>query len=176
MPETTPNKKRTTRKARSKPTSRKAASPEKDEIHSPMKAEGQALNAGAPDSAGCDASSARCDSPANSAAAVSKGGALEAQILRIKQAKSNAEEICRGRVDAASASVDILFEMLFDYLCNTPDIGASEMGTLSSVVQRLVSSRSQLANMDIKASGQACHSGAISEETIKNIESALKLL
>lgn len=175
MPETTPNKKRTTRKARSKPTSRKAASPEKDEMHSPMKTEGRALNAGAPDSAGCDASSARCDSPANSAAAVSKGGALEAQILRIKQAKSNAEEICRGRVDAASASVDILFEMLFDYLCNTPDIGASEMGTLSSVVQRLVSSRSQLANMDIKAS-QACHSGAISEETIKNIESALKLL
>lgn len=175
MPETTPNRKRTARKARSKPTSRKAASPEKDEIHSPMKTEGRALNAGAPDSAGCDASFARCDSPSNSAAAVSKGGALEAQILRIKQAKSNAEEICRGRVDAASASVDILFEMLFDYLCNTPDIGASEMGTLSSVVQRLVSSRSQLANMDVKAS-QACHSGAISEETVKNIESALKLL
>lgn len=108
----------------------------------------------------------------------SRPHALSEEIRRIRDAKISAENICAGaKIDAARACVEILWEMVFDYLCSAPALDSSEMGTLSSVLQRLVSSRVQLANSDAKfAESSGGGSGAISPETLRKIETALKLL
>ena len=116
--------------------------------------------------------------PEDSVRVSSAPNRLSDEIRRIRDAKISAETICAGaKIDAARACVEILWEMVFDYLCSAPALDSAEMGTLSSVLQRLVSSRVQLANSDAKfaeSAGGAC--GAISPETLRKIETALKLL
>ncbi len=105
--------------------------------------------------------------------------ALRAHIKRIKNAKLAAEEIFgEMKIDAARGAIEILWETLFDYLCSGKEIDTAEMGALSSVVQRLASSRVQMANFSAKCSDKsnASSSGELSPEAVEKIEEALKLL
>ena len=141
----------------------------------------QSAVAGAPKKRGRPRKSADSSAallPEDSVRVSSASNRLSDEIRRIRDAKISAETICAGaKIDAARACVEILWEMVFDYLCSAPALDSAEMGTLSSVLQRLVSSRVQLANSDAKfaeSAGGAC--GAISPETLRKIETALKLL
>ncbi len=105
--------------------------------------------------------------------------ALRAHIKRIKNAKLAAEEIFgEMKMDAARGAIEILWETLFDYLCSGKEIDSAEMGALSSVVQRLASSRVQMANFSAKCSEKSNNSssGELSSDTVTKIEEALKLL
>lgn len=120
----------------------------------------------------------RQSAPSEVSVVSSRSQALSEEIRRIRAAKISAENVCASvKMDAARACVEILWEMVFDYLCSSPALDTSEMGTLSSVLQRLVSSRVQLANSDAKfADSSSGGCGEILPETIEKIETALKLL
>lgn len=108
--------------------------------------------------------------------------ALRGHIARIKRAKQAAAEIFDGiKMDAAQASIEILWEAIFDRLCkNLPDTPA-EIASLAAVMQRLAASRAQLVNAASKraparggsAEERPC---ALPEDAIEKIESALNLL
>ena len=135
------------------------------------------------------------DSPANCAAehsaaerpAAVRGRGhkkLSNQIERIRKAKSAADRLCKNaKMDAAMASVEILWEILFDYLSSNPELDEDGLASVSGIAQKLASSRTQLANFESKISTIAASSdspesktGSLSEETVAKIESALKLL
>lgn len=105
---------------------------------------------------------------------------LAAHIKRIKQAKLDAEKAVEtaSKMDAARASIEILWEMVFDYLCSAREVSAAEIANLSSVAQRLSSSRVQLANFGAKteSAGQGGGAGRVLPETLAKIENELNLL
>ena len=104
---------------------------------------------------------------------------MQSHIKRIKQAKKATENIFDAiKIDAAQASVEILWEFVFDYLCSVKSIDSSEMGTLSSIIQRLASSRVQLANFALKSSNtsQRESNGVLPSDAAEKIEEALHLL
>ena len=105
---------------------------------------------------------------------------LAKHIKKIKKAKKTTEKICAPyRMDAAQASIEILWEIIFDYLCCAKEVSTDEMNSLSSVVQRLSASRVQLANFTMKAreiSGNTSTQENISTSTVEKIENILKLL
>ena len=82
------------------------------------------------------------------------------------------------KIDTAQASVEILWEFVFDYLCSLKSVDSSEMGTLSSIIQRLASSRVQLANFASKTSvtSQRSNDGTLPDDVAEKIEEALNLL
>lgn len=137
------------------------------------------------------AAPSEADSPANCAAAeraVAERGhgrkKLSIQIERIRKAKSAADRLCKNaKMDAAMASVEILWEILFDYLSSNPELDEDSLASVSGIVQKLASSRTQLANFESKISTIAASvdspdakTGTLSEDTVAKIESALKLL
>lgn len=137
------------------------------------------------------AAPSEADSPANCAAAgraVAERGRgrkkLSIQIERIRKAKSAADRLCKNaKMDAAMASVEILWEILFDYLSSNPELDEESLASVSGIVQKLASSRTQLANFESKISTIAASvdspdakTGTLSEDTVAKIESALKLL
>ncbi len=105
---------------------------------------------------------------------------LRRHINRIKKAKRNAEKIfSKTNMDTAEASIEILWEMIFDYLCSNTNLSSADMTSMSSVVQRLASSRIQLANFEAKRVDLIADSEKSSElslQVIEKIEEALKLL
>ncbi len=106
---------------------------------------------------------------------------LAKHIRKIKKARRATEKICSPcKMDVAQASIEILWEIIFDYLCSAKELTADEMSSLSSVVQRLASSRVQLANFTAKAKELSDSSNvakeSISESSIEKIENILKLL
>lgn len=137
------------------------------------------------------AAPSEADLPANCAAAeraVAERGhgrkKLSIQIGRIRKAKSAADRLCKNaKMDAAMASVEILWEILFDYLSSNPELDEESLASVSGIVQKLASSRTQLANFESKISTIAASvdspdtkTGTLSEDTVAKIESALKLL
>ena len=135
------------------------------------------------------AAPSEADSPANCAAAeraVAERGhgrkKLSIQIERIR--KAAADRLCKNaKMDAAMASVEILWEILFDYLSSNPELDEESLASVSGIVQKLASSRTQLANFESKISTIAASvdspdakTGTLSEDTVAKIESALKLL
>ncbi len=123
--------------------------------------------------------SKKLDVSADATLAKSSSRSLRAHIKRIKSAKLATEEIFGEiKMDAARASIEILWETLFDYLCSAKDIDSCELGTLSSVVQRLASSRVQVVNFTTKSleNSKQHSSETLSDETVEKIEQALKLL
>ena len=95
----------------------------------------------------------------------------------IKAAKAAADSIASQAkpepMNAAEASVAILWEMIFDYLCNAKDFTAGELGSISGVVQKLASvARSGLGVAERRQSGGT----SISLEALEKIEEKLRLL
>ena len=105
---------------------------------------------------------------------------LKTHIKQIKKAKLQTEKLLpKSQLDVAEASIEILWEIVFDYLCSGSVIDTAEMTSLSSVIQRLASSRVQLANFVNKRgniNSTTSPQGEMSEEVIEKIETALKLL
>lgn len=131
--------------------------------------------------ANCDAERSAAERPAVRGRGHKK---LSNQIERIRKAKSAADRLCKNaKMDAAMASVEILWEILFDYLSSNPELDEDGLASVSGIAQKLASSRTQLANFESKISTIAASAdspesktGALSEDTVAKIESALKLL
>ena len=105
---------------------------------------------------------------------------MRRHIRRIKKAKLEAEKIfVQAKMDAAEASIEILWEIIFDYLCGCPSLSPSEITSLSGIVQKLAASRVQLANFATKRSDNDTsdnHSSELNKQAIEKIENALNLL
>ena len=126
--------------------------------------------------------SAKNDNSSESNDAVKKLSSVDMRrhIRRIKKAKLEAEKIfVQAKMDAAEASIEILWEIIFDYLCGCPSLTPSEITSLSGIVQKLAASRVQLANFATKRSDSDVndtHSGELNKQAIEKIENALNLL
>ena len=110
---------------------------------------------------------------------VRKRKSISSHIKRIKDAKNATDDIFASiKIDTAQASVEILWEFVFDYLCSLKSVDSSEMGILSSIIQRLASSRVQLANFASKSSANPPRSndGTLPDDVAEKIEEALNLL
>ena len=108
-----------------------------------------------------------------------KRKSISSHIKQIKDAKNATADIFASiKIDTAQASVEILWEFVFDYLCSLKSVDSSEMGTLSSIIQRLASSRVQLANFASKTSvtSQRSNDGTLPDDVAEKIEEALNLL
>ena len=102
---------------------------------------------------------------------------LQAHIRRIKKAKKAAGAVFDGvKMDAAQASIEILWEAIFDYLCKALPDSPAEMASLAAVIQRLAASRLQLANLASKLGGDGAAPDGLTDDDMAKIESALKLL
>lgn len=100
-------------------------------------------------------------------------------IRRIKKAKLDTDKIfVQAQMDAAEASIEILWEIIFDYLCGCPSLSPSEITSLSGIVQKLAASRVQLANFATKRfdNDSSNHSSELNKQAIEKIENALNLL
>ena len=101
-------------------------------------------------------------------------------IKRIKKAKNETQKLfLNSKMNVAEASIELLWEIVFDYLCSGKVESPDELSSLSSVVQRLASSKVQLANFQAKYSASdidETSSDTLTEAVINKIENALKLL
>lgn len=101
-------------------------------------------------------------------------------LERIRKAKAESDALAADiPMDAARASVAVLYEMVFDYLCGSGELGVSEFNTLAGVIQKLAASRVQLGNADLKEGQNGAQdgpSGSLSEEALAKIEEQLRLM
>ena len=108
-------------------------------------------------------------------AASAPSAGFASHVARIREAKERSDALARALpLDARSASVALLWEMVFDALCSRESLDLAEFNAFAGAVQKLSSARLKDAVPEREERG----SGApeISEETIAKIEEQLKLL
>ncbi len=98
---------------------------------------------------------------------------FSAHIERIKASKQAADDIATrvAPMDVAEASVALLWEIVFDYLCSLSEVSSSEINAMSGVVQKLASVSRAGVGGTSRGNG-----GVIDKELIEKIEEQLKLL
>lgn len=95
-----------------------------------------------------------------------------AHVERIKRAKAHADKLAGEMpLDAREASVALLWELVFDTLCNSPELSVSDFNTVAGIIQKLASAKVSGAQTPRGGSD-----GGLSDETLRRIESQLKLL
>lgn len=121
---------------------------------------------------------ADCPSASGDLQACPEGsGSFKGYLSRIRAAKLAADSImeCSGAgkaaVDTPNAVLELLWEMLFDRLCDSQRLEASEFNAFAGVLQKLVSARAQMVNAGPRRGGQG-----ISRETLEKIEKQLNLM
>lgn len=109
---------------------------------------------------------------AQSSAAPSFNACFFAHVERIKRAKAQADKLAdETPLDAREASVALLWEFVFDTLCNSPELSVSDFNTVAGIIQKLASAK--VSGSQTQRGGADC---GLSEETLRRIESQLKLL
>ena len=109
---------------------------------------------------------------AQSAAVPSFNADFFAHVERIKRAKAQADKLAdETPLDAREASVALLWELVFDTLCNSPELSVSDFNTVAGIIQKLASAK--VSGSQTPRGGVEC---GLSEETLRRIESQLKLL
>jgi len=127
---------------------------------------------------------------------------LTQQLKRIKTAKARADELTETLSpghNAAQAVIAIAWEALFDHFCSVDSAGyeISELSTLSSVIQRLISANTAIKTLEQKIEEHLARvedretekqriadelrrasdtTGGLSAEALADIEAALNLL
>ncbi len=98
-------------------------------------------------------------------------------IERIKSAKSLSDSVVsRVPLNARAASVALLWEIVFDILCNSSELDISDFNTVAGIIQKLASSRvSEIPTSDFVRVSDNRDIG-LSPETLAKIEEQLKLL
>jgi len=110
------------------------------------------------------------------------GNNFSRHLRRIKLAKAAADNLLKEAdsttpLNAQRASLELLWELVFDHLCTNDSLTISDFNTLSGVVQKLAASGVQLENALDKTSARVkSGGGGLSQETLDNIEKQLKLL
>ena len=99
-------------------------------------------------------------------------------LERIKSAKQECDNLTYCELlDARSASVALLWEIIFDTLCNSTELDISDFNTIAGIIQKLASAKVQTSHateiVDANVSPESC---GISAETLAKIEQQLKLL
>lgn len=97
---------------------------------------------------------------------------FSAHLERIRRAKAEADAVApREPLDARDASIALLWEIVFDTLCNSSELGVSDFNTVAGIIQKLASAR-------VAGRGDTAPQGAaeLSEETLSKIESQLKMM
>ena len=99
-------------------------------------------------------------------------------LERIKSAKQECDNLAYCELlDARSASVALLWEIIFDTLCNSTELDISDFNTIAGIIQKLASAKVQVSHAnEIGATKVLSESCGISPETLAKIEQQLKLL
>ncbi len=102
--------------------------------------------------------------------------AFSAHIERIKEAKELSDSVsAKIPLDTRAASVALLWEIVFDVLCNSAELDISDFNTVAGIIQKLASARvSEIPTSESRSGGITDCS--ISAETLAKIEEQLKLL
>ncbi len=111
-----------------------------------------------------------------SAKVVSKNS-FASHIERIKEAKSLSDSVIASvPLNARAASVALLWEIVFDILCNSSELDISDFNTVAGIIQKLASSRvSEIPSIDSVRPSEN-RDVVLSPETLAKIEEQLKLL
>ncbi len=106
------------------------------------------------------------------------GSGFASHLKRIREAKLRADEMSRNAVlDTQQASMALLWEMVFDILCNCGEISLADFNALAGVVQKLSSAKPRSTQtVDAGASGERASPKGLSEEALARIEEQLKML
>ena len=74
-------------------------------------------------------------------------------------------------LDARDASIALLWEIVFDTLCNSSELCVSDFNTVAGIIQKLAS-----AKVAGRAENAPQGTAELSEETLSKIESQLKMM
>ena len=99
-------------------------------------------------------------------------------LERIKSAKQQCDMLAiNSPLDVRSASITLLWEIVFDTLCNHNELEISDFNTIAGIIQKLASSRVQeIPSASAEQSQNANSDFSISPEILAKIEQQLKLL
>lgn len=109
-----------------------------------------------------------------------KTSGFKSHLERIKRAKLEADKLVpQISLDAKSASVQLLWEIVFDTLCNASELSVADCNTLAGVMQKLSSAK--ISDSAAARSPDAFGVGSegkieFGEETLAKIEAQLKML
>lgn len=105
--------------------------------------------------------------------ALPKAGAdFSAHLERIRHAKAEADAVAPHEpLDARDASIALLWEIVFDTLCNSSDLCVSDFNTVAGIIQKLASAK-------VAGRAESAPNGGVelTEETLSKIESQLKMM
>lgn len=97
---------------------------------------------------------------------------FSAHLERIRRAKAEADAVAPNEpLDARDASIALLWEIVFDTLCNSSELCVSDFNTVAGIIQKLAS-----AKVAGRAENAPQPSADLSEETLSKIESQLKMM
>ena len=99
-------------------------------------------------------------------------------LERIKLAKQECDSIASHiPLDVRSASIALLWEIVFDTLCNSNELEISDFNTIAGIIQKLASSKVQeIPSAELGVSKVSDAMPTISSEVLAKIEEQLKLL
>lgn len=100
-------------------------------------------------------------------------------LERIRDAKRSAEEVLKKELpDAARATLDVAWEIAFDYLCGISEVSLADLNVISGIIHRLSSVKERachdafgIGDCDSESSGATLGEGAL-----RKIEEKLRLL
>ena len=102
---------------------------------------------------------------------------FDEHLERIKLAKQQCDEFALNTsLDVRSASVALLWEIVFDTLCNCADLEISDFNTIAGIIQKLASARVQDIPTSTCEQVGTNSEVVISPEILAKIEQQLKLL
>ena len=100
------------------------------------------------------------------------GADFSAHLERIRRAKAEADAVAPHEpLDARDASIALLWEIVFDTLCNSSDLCVSDFNTVAGIIQKLASAK-------VAGRAESAPNGGVelTEETLSKIESQLKMM
>lgn len=99
-------------------------------------------------------------------------------LERIKSTKQQCDMLAiNSPLDVRSASITLLWEIVFDTLCNHNELEISDFNTIAGIIQKLASSRVQeIPSASAEQSQNTNSDFSISPEILAKIEQQLKLL
>lgn len=109
-------------------------------------------------------------------------GHFKKYLSRIRAAKLASDKILgivgaeNTPIDTPSATLELLWEMLFDRLCSSQSLEPSEFNTFAGVLQKLSSAGAQIENAKSRRGGRDFSEMGLSPETLEKIESQLNLM
>lgn len=139
-----------------------------------------------------EAGGAECSAPSSGSTPAVFDGHLDKLRNARRRTERMLETLCPGH-NAADASLELAWELIFDLICDQEANDLSGANTLASVIQKLMSAFSQIKNLELKVADQLAREEkqkreameelkqanperGLTEETLREIERKLNLL